>query len=76
MKKIGIIGKSHYDVPGPDGEYGFGGTCFPKDINSLINIMLENKVNPLIMKSVWEQNKNYRTHWDWADQTSAVLKEN
>jgi len=25
------IGNSHMQVPGPDGEYGFGGACFPKD---------------------------------------------
>jgi UDPglucose 6-dehydrogenase len=30
------IGKSHMQVPGPDGEYGFGGMCFPKDTSALI----------------------------------------
>jgi len=25
------IGMSHTQVPGPDGQYGFGGHCFPKD---------------------------------------------
>ena len=29
------IGPSHTMVPGPDGKKGFGGTCFPKDTNSL-----------------------------------------
>ena len=69
------IGNSHYDVPGPDGNYGFGGTCFPKDINSLIHTMEEYKLDPIILKSVWKQNKNYRNKWDWADFESAVLKE-
>ena len=69
------IGNSHTSVPGPDGDYGFGGTCFPKDINSLINIMLEHGVDPIVLKSVWEQNKNYRKTWDWSDNQSAVLKE-
>jgi|TARA_R110001583_G_scaffold154592_2_gene306279 UDPglucose 6-dehydrogenase len=69
------IGNSHYDVPGPDGEYGFGGTCFPKDINSLIHTMEEHEVDPMILRSVWKQNKNYRLNWDWADFSSAVLKE-
>ena len=69
------IGNSHYDVPGPDGEYGFGGTCFPKDINSLIHTMEEHEVDPIILRSVWNQNKNYRLNWDWADFSSAVLKE-
>jgi len=69
------IGNSHYDVPGPDGNYGFGGTCFPKDINSLIYTMEEYKLDPIVLKSVWKQNKNYRNEWDWADFESAVLKE-
>jgi nucleotide sugar dehydrogenase len=68
------IGKSHYDVPGPDGDYGFGGTCFPKDINALISIMEENGMNPIVLKSIWEQNKNYRNNWDWSDNKSAVLE--
>ena len=69
------IGNSHYDAPGPDGEYGFGGTCFPKDINSLIHTMEKHGVNPLVLKSVWEQNKNYRELWDWAENSSAVMSE-
>ncbi len=32
------IGKSHHLVPGPDGDRGFGGHCFPKDINAIMNI--------------------------------------
>jgi len=30
------IGKSHNQVPGPDGSFGFGGTCFPKDTSAFI----------------------------------------
>jgi UDPglucose 6-dehydrogenase len=25
------LGKSHWEVPGPDGKFGFGGSCLPKD---------------------------------------------
>lgn len=66
------IGNSHCYVPGPDGEYGFGGTCFPKDINALIRTMEENGINPRVLSSVWEQNKQVRLNWDWADNESAV----
>ena len=31
------IGPSHMKVPGPDGFYGFGGGCFPKDTEAFVN---------------------------------------
>jgi UDP-glucose 6-dehydrogenase len=46
--------------------------CFPKDINSLITTMEKNGIDPLVLKAVWEQNKNVRTNWDWAGNSSAV----
>jgi UDPglucose 6-dehydrogenase len=30
------LGTSHFDVPGPDGERGFGGACFPKDVQAFL----------------------------------------
>tara|TARA_B100000674_G_C37739918_1_gene868375 strand:+ start:75 stop:920 length:846 start_codon:yes stop_codon:yes gene_type:complete len=35
------IGKSHMQVPGPDGRKGYGGACFPKDTNALHNYSRE-----------------------------------
>ena len=59
------IGYSHSSVPGPDGDRGFGGACFPKDINALINILEKNNINNSMFKKVWEYNKMIRRNWDW-----------
>jgi UDPglucose 6-dehydrogenase len=73
------IGRAHTRVPGPDGDYGFGGTCFPKDINALISIIDDlgdaSHVKSDIFKAVWKRNKEIRTDWDWATSKSSVLEE-
>ena len=68
------IGNTHYKVPGHDGFRGFGGTCFPKDINALIALFKENKINPLMLNAAWETNLIVRKNLDWAEETSAVSK--
>lgn len=30
------LGNSHMDVPGPDGKRGWGGMCFPKDVDAFL----------------------------------------
>jgi len=59
------IGKSHSKVPGIDGDRGFGGTCFPKDLNSLIIQMESNGINADVLKSVWTYNQQIRKVIDW-----------
>jgi UDPglucose 6-dehydrogenase len=70
----GRISKTHYQVPGHDGQKGVGGTCFPKDINSLINIFESYELDPKILRAVWEQNKAIREDWDWGRNKSAVTQ--
>ena len=41
LSKDKRIGDSHMSVPGPDGKYGFGGPCFPKDVSALIEYSRE-----------------------------------
>ena len=32
----GYINPTHTFVPGPDGKFGYGGKCFPKDVNAFV----------------------------------------
>ena len=68
----GRIGNSHLDVPGHDGHHGFGGKCFPKDLNSFISLFDQHGVNPLVMKAAWDKNLEVREIFDWADIKGAV----
>lgn len=68
----GRIGISHYQVPGHDGDYGFGGTCFPKDINAFIKTFKENDIEPLILQAAWNRNLTVRQNKDWEKSKSAV----
>ncbi len=60
------IGKTHLDVPGPDGLFGFGGSCFPKDISALLSFFEENDIISMVIKSSWERNLTIdRVEKDW-----------
>ena len=60
------LGKSHWSVPGPDGHYGFGGSCFPKDINALISVAKDKlDLYPNTLIGAWETNCEVRPEKDW-----------
>ena len=59
------IGDSHLNVPGPDGKMGFGGSCFPKDINAFITLAEEYDVDVNTIKGAWATNLEVRPEKDW-----------
>jgi len=61
------LGKSHWAVPGPDGKMGFGGSCFPKDINALIQLGLELDMTPQVLIAAWHTNLDVRPEQDWKE---------
>ena len=61
----GRVGHSHLNVPGHDGKYGFGGSCFPKDIQALINFGNELGLEMSVLKGAWETNLKVRPEKDW-----------
>lgn len=50
------LGKSHWSVPGPDGDFGFGGRCFPKDLSAIIKLSEKIGSNNILLKAVKKSN--------------------
>jgi len=59
-------------VPGPDGDFGFGGKCFPKDLNALIYLAREHMYRPYLLEEVWRLNEKVRKNKDWLDIPGAT----
>jgi UDPglucose 6-dehydrogenase len=59
------IGKSHLAVPGPDGDRGFGGHCFPKDVEALVHFAEALHVDPALLKIVLSINDKIRSDRNW-----------
>ena len=71
------IGKSHLSVPGPDGSFGFGGHCFPKDLNAVMFIAKSSGIDPKILRAVWEKNNEVRpdSERDWELMSGRAISE-
>lgn len=70
------IGDSHLHVPGPDGRLGYGGTCFPKDVNALLAFAKTNGINLNTIEGGWKTNLEVRPERDWEkDKGRAVSEE-
>jgi len=69
------LGESHWSVPGPDGAKGFGGHCFPKDINAMIDVAKKNSVDPKILTATWEKNLEVRNpdERDWEKMVDRAI---
>jgi UDPglucose 6-dehydrogenase len=59
------MGTSHWSVPGHDGKFGFGGSCFPKDLNAFVTLAAEQGITCHTMKGAWETNLEVRPEKDW-----------
>ena len=69
------IGDSHLNVPGPDGKLGFGGSCFPKDINAFTSMADKIGIDVPTIKGAWQTNINVRPEKDWEKlEGRAVVK--
>ena len=61
----GRIGDSHLNVPGHDGKLGYGGTCFPKDVNALLSYSKSVGIELNTISGGWKTNLKVRPEKDW-----------
>jgi UDPglucose 6-dehydrogenase len=54
------MGNSHMKVPGPDGEPGFGGHCFPKDTEALLHYANNKNIKMSVLRKAVQTNKKLR----------------
>ena len=59
------LGKSHWGVPGHDGDLGYGGHCFPKDLAALLYLSYQYKTVNGVLKATQETNDKVRSDRDW-----------
>ena len=55
------IGHTHMNVPGPDGQPGWGGACFPKDIAAILTEASDLGQELELLGRVEDINKKHRT---------------
>lgn len=66
------VGVSHTKIPGPDGKKGFGGACFPKDLDALIKFAeKETNVDLELLKSVKSVNNKIRSQYETDEREKA-----
>ena len=70
MLKNGWINKMHTSVPGPDGKLSYGGLCFPKDTNALLNFMKQQNSNHMVLEAVINERNIMR------DDNDNIIKHN
>ena len=63
------LGKSHWAVPGPDGELGFGGHCLPKDISAIVNGYGDME----LLQAVLKVNDRVRENRDWEEMKGRAV---
>ena len=60
MLKNKWINEMHTTVPGPDGKLSYGGFCFPKDTNALLDYMKSNNTPGKVLDACIEERNEMR----------------
>lgn len=60
MLKNKWINPMHTDIPGPDGKLSYGGYCFPKDTNALLQFMKSKNTAHKVLNAVIDERNEMR----------------
>jgi len=69
------LGDSHWMVPGPYGDRGYGGHCFPKDMSSFLYFGKQNNIDLSLIDSSIEYNDRIRTDRNWESMKGRAVSE-
>lgn len=69
------LGYSHWSVPGPDGDFGFGGHCLVKDLAALTHVAKKLGIDPVILEAAETKNASVRTVEDWKKQIGRAVSD-
>ena len=67
------LGDSHWMVPGPDGDRGYGGHCFPKDLQALRFIASRLQIKTHVLDGASMTNNRVRQHRDWEEMEGRAV---
>ena len=67
------LGYSHWSVPGPDGDFGYGGHCFPKDVKALIHVAKKLNINPQMLLATHLKNESVRKNRNWEEMSGRAV---
>lgn len=71
LKYDGRIG-THNKVPGSDGDFGFGGKCFPKDLSAFVYLARKSGYEPTVLDAILKMNDRVRIKKDWLEIEGAT----
>lgn len=67
------LGTTHWAVPGPDGDFGYGGHCFPKDMAALIHLTEQLGTLNNTLKAAEVTNDKVRKNKDWLNMKGRAI---
>ena len=67
------LGDSHWGVPGPDGDFGYGGHCFPKDLAAIVQMSKEKNTLNHVLKAAQATNDAVRKNRDWENMKGRAV---